>query len=125
MKEAKPRGEGRSRDGGLPRVRDCLSTSLTKFDTTEVQAVKGGWRERVELATKFGIIYENRRAEVHGDPEVRGDPTYVRATCEASLKRLDTHCIDLYYQPCIDTCVPVEITVCIYIPLFFPLFFLM
>ncbi|KAI8566900.1 hypothetical protein RHMOL_Rhmol02G0078400 [Rhododendron molle] len=88
---------------------DCLSTSLTKLDTTEVQALKGGWRERVELATKFGIIYENRRAEMRGDLEVRGDPAYVRAACEASLKRLDAHCIDLYYQHRIDTRVPIEI----------------
>ncbi|KAI8566901.1 hypothetical protein RHMOL_Rhmol02G0078400 [Rhododendron molle] len=55
------------------RFVDCLSTFLTKFDTIEEQALKGGWRDRVELATKFGIIYGNGRAE----PEVRGGPAYM------------------------------------------------
>ena len=43
--------------------------------------------------------------------EVRGDPAYVRAACEASPKRLNTHCIDLYYQHRNDTRVPIEVTV--------------
>ncbi|XP_020250989.1 probable aldo-keto reductase 2 [Asparagus officinalis] len=45
-----------------------------------------------------------------GATEVRGDPAYVRASCEASLKRLDVDCIDLYYQHRVDTRVPIEIT---------------
>ena len=62
-------------------------------------------RERVELATKFGIHFAD------GKIEVRGEPEYVRAACEASLKRLDVDCIDLYYQHRIDTRVPIEVTV--------------
>jgi len=58
----------------------------------------------VELATKFGISY------AEGNREIKGDPAYVRAACEASLKRLDVTCIDLYYQHRIDTRVPIEIT---------------
>ena len=69
------------------------------------QALKGGMREKVELATKFGISYAD------GKMEVRGDPAYVRAACEGSLKRLEIDCIDLYYQHRIDTRVPIEITV--------------
>ena len=61
--------------------------------------------EKVELASKFGIIYGE------GKREIKGDPFYVRAACEASLKRLDVDCIDLYYQHRIDTRVPIEITV--------------
>ncbi|GMP55332.1 hypothetical protein CsSME_00020180 [Camellia sinensis var. sinensis] len=68
------------------------------------KAMKGGMRGRVELCTKFGISI------VGGNVEVHGDPAYVRAACEASLKRLDTNCIDLYYQHRIDTSVPIEIT---------------
>ncbi|KAL9860591.1 putative perakine reductase [Arabidopsis thaliana] len=45
-----------------------------------------------------------------GKREIKGDPAYVRAACEASLKRLDVTCIDLYYQHRIDTRVPIEIT---------------
>ncbi|KAI8566899.1 hypothetical protein RHMOL_Rhmol02G0078300 [Rhododendron molle] len=96
-------------------IHGTVESGITLFDTSDVyghyanevllgKALKGGWRERVELATKFGIIYGNGRAEV------RGDPAYVRAACEASLKRLDTPCIDLYYQHRIDTRVPIEST---------------
>jgi aryl-alcohol dehydrogenase-like predicted oxidoreductase len=59
----------------------------------------------VQLATKFGISYAD------GKREIRGDPAYVRASCEASLKRLDVDCIDLYYQHRIDTRVPIEVTI--------------
>ena len=59
----------------------------------------------MELATKFGATY------AEGKREVRGDPAYVRVACEASLKRLDVACIDLYYQHRVDTRVPIEITV--------------
>jgi len=70
-----------------------------------LQAIKG-IREKVQLATKFGISF------VDGKPEIRGDPAYVRAACEASLKRLDVDYIDLYYQHRIDIKVPIEVTVC-------------
>ena len=72
------------------------------------QALKNGFREKIELATKFGIIYGE------GEREIKGDPFYVRAACEASLKRLDVDCIDLYYQHRIDTRVPIEITVSLF-----------
>ncbi|KMZ60672.1 putative aldo-keto reductase 2 [Zostera marina] len=42
---------------------------------------------------------------------VRGDPEYVRACCEGSLKRLGVDCIDLYYQHRIDIKIPIEITI--------------
>jgi aryl-alcohol dehydrogenase-like predicted oxidoreductase len=71
------------------------------------QAIKG-MREKVQLATKFGIILGQ-------DVQVRGDPEWVRTACEASLKRLDVEYIDLYYQHRVDTKVPIEITVSMYI----------
>jgi aryl-alcohol dehydrogenase-like predicted oxidoreductase len=42
---------------------------------------------------------------------VCGRPEYVRASCEASLRRLGVDHIDLYYQHRIDTTVPIEDTV--------------
>ncbi|GFZ12652.1 NAD(P)-linked oxidoreductase superfamily protein [Actinidia rufa] len=92
-----------------------IQSGISFFDTSDFYGafaneillgknVKGGWRERVEWGTKFGISFGN------GKGEVRGDPAYVRAAYEASLKRLDTHCINLYYQHCIDTRVPIEVT---------------
>jgi aryl-alcohol dehydrogenase-like predicted oxidoreductase len=49
-------------------------------------------REKVDLATKFGMSFAG------GKREIRGDPAYVRAACEGSFKRLSVDCIDLYYQ---------------------------
>ncbi|KAI3994489.1 hypothetical protein MKX01_012746 [Papaver californicum] len=72
-----------------------------------------GKRDRVQLATKFAVSFED------GGIAIRGDPEYVRAACEASLKRLQVDYIDLYYQHRIDTKVPIEVTVCfLYNPLF-------
>ena len=71
-----------------------------------MQGLKGGIRDKVELATKFGISLS-----ADGKTQICGDPAYVRACCEASLKRLDIHCIDLYYQHRIDNRVPIEVTV--------------
>ncbi|KAK6142635.1 hypothetical protein DH2020_022983 [Rehmannia glutinosa] len=66
-------------------------------------ALRGGMREKVELATKCGFKYEN------GSFNIVGDPAYIRAACEASLKRLDVDYIDLYYLHRIDINVPIEI----------------
>src|SRR5580693_7924045 len=65
-----------------------------------------GRRDEVVLATKFG----NARGE-HGERlGVRGDAEYVRACCEASLRRLGVEHIDLYYQHRVDVEVPIEET---------------
>jgi aryl-alcohol dehydrogenase-like predicted oxidoreductase len=64
-------------------------------------------RDSVVLATKFGIVREPG-ATTRG---VNGSPDYVRASCEASLKRLGVEFIDLYYQHRVDPKVPIEETV--------------
>ena len=64
-------------------------------------------RDKVVLATKFGNV-RGEKGEYLG---VRGDPAYVRASCDASLVRLGVDTIDLYYQHRVDTTVPVEETV--------------
>ncbi|XP_027119307.1 probable aldo-keto reductase 2 [Coffea arabica] len=69
------------------------------------KALKEGKRETMQLATKFAFIDQD------GQSGIRGDPAHVRAVCEGSLKRLGLDCIDLYYQPRIDTNVPIEVTV--------------
>ncbi|KAK6781331.1 hypothetical protein RDI58_023515 [Solanum bulbocastanum] len=97
-------------------IHHAINSGITFFDTSNSygpytneillgKALKGGMRERIKLATKFGIHFAD------GKREVRGEPAYVRAACEASLKRLDVDCIDLYYQHRIDTRVPIEVTV--------------
>jgi aryl-alcohol dehydrogenase-like predicted oxidoreductase len=63
-------------------------------------------RSEVFLATKFG----NERLEDGTFVRVNGTPDYVRAACDASLARLGTDYIDLYYQHRIDPTVPIEET---------------
>jgi aryl-alcohol dehydrogenase-like predicted oxidoreductase len=69
------------------------------------RALKGR-RDKVVLASKFGQV----RGE-GGANTVNGRPEYVRAACDASLKRLGVDVIDLYYQHRVDPDVPVEETV--------------
>jgi aryl-alcohol dehydrogenase-like predicted oxidoreductase len=64
-------------------------------------------REKVILATKFGI-HRNEQGDFLG---FNSKPDYIRSACEASLKRLDLDCIDLYYQHRFDPEVPIEETV--------------
>jgi aryl-alcohol dehydrogenase-like predicted oxidoreductase len=66
-----------------------------------------GRRDRVVLATKFGQV-RGPTGEFLG---VRGDPAYVRACCDASLRRLGVSHIDLYYQHRVDPRTPIEDTV--------------
>ena len=90
----------------------AVDKGVTFLDTADVygphtneilvgKAIKG-IRHKVEIATKFG-------GKVDGS-KIQGDPAYVRAACEASLKRLDIDCIDLYYQHRVDVTVPIEAT---------------
>jgi len=64
-------------------------------------------RGRVVLATKFGNV-RGPNGEFLG---VRGDASYVRECCDASLKRLGVDHIDLYYQHRVDPNTPIEETV--------------
>ncbi|WP_243383400.1 aldo/keto reductase [Geothrix alkalitolerans] len=64
-------------------------------------------RDQVVLATKFG----NVRGEDGSFRGVSGRPDYVRACCDASLRRLGVDHIDLYYQHRVDRTVPIEETV--------------
>jgi aryl-alcohol dehydrogenase-like predicted oxidoreductase len=64
-------------------------------------------RDTVVLATKFG----NVRGENGERLGIDGSPEYVRKACDASLERLGTDHIDLYYQHRVDQSVPIEETV--------------
>ncbi|XP_030463868.2 probable aldo-keto reductase 2 [Syzygium oleosum] len=111
-------GAPKSEPDMIDLLRHAVDSGVTFLDTSDIygphtnevllgKALKGGLRERVQVATKFGIS----SADGKGNRQVRGDPAYVRASCEASLKRLDIDCIDLYYQHRVDTRVPIEVTV--------------
>jgi aryl-alcohol dehydrogenase-like predicted oxidoreductase len=64
-------------------------------------------RDKITLATKFGIS----RGEDGNWQGIKGGADYVKACCDASLKRLGTDHIDLYYQHRVDPETPIEETV--------------
>lgn len=77
------------------------------------RAIKGR-RDQVVVATKFGIVRSNQPGPNGGWAPITGisgRPEYVKAACDASLKRLGIDCIDLYYQHRVDAEVPIEETV--------------
>ncbi|HNX67700.1 MAG TPA: aldo/keto reductase, partial [Bacteroidales bacterium] len=63
-------------------------------------------RDKITLATKFGVS----RGEDGSWLGIKGNAGYVKSCCEASLKRLKTDYIDLYYQHRVDTQTPIEET---------------
>ncbi|KAF7822173.1 putative aldo-keto reductase 1 [Senna tora] len=105
---------------GISVIKHAFSKGITFFDTADLygannaneilvgKALKEVPREKVQVATKFGIIANNGNFT---DIQVKGSPEYVRSCCEASLKRLDVEYIDLYYQHRVDKSVPIEDTV--------------
>jgi aryl-alcohol dehydrogenase-like predicted oxidoreductase len=109
-------GEG-DEDESLATIARALDLGVTLLDTADIygpytneelvgKAIRGR-RDRVVIATKFGIV----RSEDPAFRGINGRPEYVRRACEASLKRLGTDHIDLYYQHRVDTDVPIEETV--------------
>jgi aryl-alcohol dehydrogenase-like predicted oxidoreductase len=65
-------------------------------------------RDQVVLATKFGNVRDPDNPERRG---IDGRPEYVHEACNASLERLGTDYIDLYYQHRVDKNTPIEETV--------------
>jgi aryl-alcohol dehydrogenase-like predicted oxidoreductase len=100
----------------LATIDRALELGVTLLDTAEAygpfkneellgRALKGR-RDRVAIATKFGWRFENGRA-VGTDSR----PEHVKEVAEASLRRLGTDYIDLFYQHRVDPAVPIEDTV--------------
>jgi len=109
---------GRDDVESVATIHAALDAGVTMFDTSDIygphtneELVGGaiaGRRDKVFLATKFGILRDPK------DPTVRGfdgSPAYVRRAIEASLKRLRVDHVDLYYQHRMDPKVPIEETV--------------
>ncbi len=109
---------GKSDDAEAIRViHHALDRGVTFLDSSDMygwghnetllgKALAGGRRAKVVLATKFG-----QTQKPGGANGVDGSPAYVKAACEASLKRLGVDVIDLYYQHRVDPSVPIEDTV--------------
>ncbi|MFD0199532.1 aldo/keto reductase [Saccharothrix carnea] len=94
-------------------IHRALDLGVTLLDTADAygaganevlvgRAIKGR-RDEAVVATKFGLADPDRKP--------RGDAVYVKQAAEASLRRLGTDHIDLYYQHRVDPDVPIEETV--------------
>ena len=96
----------------------ALDLGITFLDTADTYGIGDneeligktirGRRDEVFLATKFANV---RKKEDPTHWTISGKPEYVRAACDASLKRLGIDCIDLYYQHRVDAQTPIEETV--------------
>lgn len=102
---------------GIATIHRALDLGVTFLDTADmygpftneqlVGKAIAGRRDQVRLATKFG----NERLPDGTRVGINGRPEYVRAACDASLRRLGVDHIDLYYQHRVDKTVPIEETV--------------
>ncbi len=106
-------GRPSSREDGIAIIRAAVDRGVTFFDTAEVygpytnedlvgEALEPV-RDQVSIATKFGWnIVDNKMAGLNSRP------SRIRAVADASLKRLRTDRIDLFYQHRVDPDVPIE-----------------
>lgn len=107
-------GPAKDKSEMIQLIREAVERGVTFFDTAEVYGpftneelvgeALAPYRDKVVIATKFGF-----KANAEGrwfDQDSR--PEHIRAVAEASLKRLKTDVIDLFYQHRVDLNVPIE-----------------
>jgi aryl-alcohol dehydrogenase-like predicted oxidoreductase len=110
-------GPGLDRKDGVDLIRAAHERGVTFFDTAEVY---GPWaneevvgeavepfRDEVVIATKFGFNID-AEGKQQQDPPLNSRPERIRQVADASLKRLRTDRIDLFYQHRVDPSVPIE-----------------
>src|SRR6059036_2465751 len=98
-------------------IRAAVDRGVTFFDTAEVYGpfkneelvgeALAPVREQVVIATKFGFNIDADGTQ-HQTSPLNSRPEHIKEVAEASLKRLKTDYIDLFYQHRVDTGVPIE-----------------
>src|SRR5438105_9961869 len=100
---------------GISLIRSAFERGVTFFDTAEVYGpftneelvgeALAPFRDQVVIATKFGFDIDPKDGKQRG---LNSRPEHVKEVAEASLKRLKTSVIDLFYQHRVDPNVPIE-----------------
>jgi aryl-alcohol dehydrogenase-like predicted oxidoreductase len=98
-------------------IRSAVEKGVTFFDTAEVYGpftseelvgeALAPLREQVVIATKFGFNIDQNGTQ-HQQPPLDSRPEHIKEVAEASLMRLKTDYIDLFYQHRVDPEVPIE-----------------
>jgi aryl-alcohol dehydrogenase-like predicted oxidoreductase len=102
---------------GIALIRAAVERGVTFFDTAEIYGpytneelvgeALAPFREKVVIATKFGFKIDPNTGKQAG---LDSRPEHIKEVAEASLKRLKTDVIDLFYQHRVDPSVPIEET---------------
>ena len=108
-------GQSLDKQQGIALIRTAVERGVTFFDTAEVygpftnEELVGDAlvpvRQQVKIATKFGFAIDPKTGKQSG---MDSRPEHIRAVADASLKRLKTERIDLFYQHRVDPEVPIE-----------------
>src|SRR5512146_1208862 len=107
-------GPAAAKADAIALIRHAVERGVTFFDTAEVYGpftneelvgeALAPMRERVVIATKFGFKISTKGEQIGVDSR----PEHIKEVAEASLKRLRTDAIDLFYQHRVDPEVPIE-----------------
>lgn len=107
-------GPATEKNAAIALIRSAFEQGVTLFDTAEAygpytnETLMGEavapFRDRIVIATKFGFEFDGKG----GQSGMNSRPEHIRAVAEASLKRLNTEVIDLFYQHRVDPQVPIE-----------------
>ena len=110
-------GPAKDKQEMISLIRSAVERGVTFFDTAEVYGpftneelvgeALAPMREQVVIATKFGFNIEADGTQ-HHNPPLNSRPDHIKEVAEASLRRLKTDYIDLFYQHRVDPNVPIE-----------------
>jgi len=108
-------GPAVDKQAGISLIRAAVERGVTFFDTAEIYGpfanedlvgeALAPVRGQVAIATKFGFDIDPDSGAQRG---MNSRPEHIKAVAEASLKRLRTDVIDLFYQHRVDPAVPIE-----------------